>query len=61
MKNITKEEFIGLLSGAGVTSEQMQALHRSFEKRYPEQHEAFLRYLGIEARELAEIRRHSAS
>ncbi len=61
MKNITKEEFVDLLTGAGITTEQMRALHRSFEKRYPEEHEAFLRHLGIGEQELAEIRRRSAS
>lgn len=61
MKTITKEQFIALLRGAGVTAEQMQSLHCSFEQTHPGQHEAFLRHLGISEPEIAEIRRRSAS
>jgi hypothetical protein len=60
MKNITKEQFVRLLREAGITTEQMHTLHRSFEKQYPEQHEAFLRHLGIGEQERAELRSRSA-
>jgi len=61
MKNITKDQFVGLLKDAGITEAQMAAMHQLFEKRHPAQHQSFLEYLGISASEVAEIRGSSVS
>lgn len=59
-KQVTKEQFVALLKGAGVSEQQMQTLHRLFEKNHPEEHQAFLECLGIPEEKVREIRRQSA-
>lgn len=61
MKHVTKEQFVALLREAGVTEAQMQSLHRLFETRHPEQHQAFLEHLGLPAEKVREIRTRSAA
>ena len=59
MKTITKDQFVALLNEAGITDAQKQRLHALFESRHPEQHQAFLEYLGLPATAVSEIRQHS--
>lgn len=63
MKNepsfVNKGQFVAVLREAGITDAQMESLHRVFEKRHPEQHEAFLRALGADDATVRRIREHS--
>lgn len=56
---VTKDQFVALLRESGVTEAQMQTLHRHFEARYPEAHEAFLRNLQLSDAEVSHIRQKS--
>jgi hypothetical protein len=56
MKKITKDQFVALLDGAGITQEQKCSLHALFEQRHPDAHQGFLEYLGLPAGKIQEIR-----
>ncbi len=45
---VTKDQFVAILRDSGITDAQMQSLHRLFEERHPEAHEAFLRALQLD-------------
>ncbi len=51
-----KNEFVAILRECGITDEQMNQLHKSMEKRFPDSHQAFLEFLKIGAGEIAQIR-----
>lgn len=55
----TKDQFVALLREAGISDTQMQTLHRLFEQRHPDAHDAFLRHLQIPDAEVNEIRQKS--
>jgi DNA-binding transcriptional MerR regulator len=55
----SKESWVALLSRAGMTEAQMHDWHRLFEAENPREHAAFLRALGLQASEVARIRRWS--
>ena len=59
MKTITKDQFVAVLDGAGITNEQKHRLHALFEQRHPEEHQSFLEYLGLPATAVREIRERS--
>jgi len=59
--NMTKEKWIELFSEIGLTEEQMHTWHRAFEKRYPDEHQAFLEWLNIPADDISMIRTESSS
>ena len=52
-----KDEFVAVLREAGLSEEQMVAIHRSFEKLSPEGHRAFLKFLEIGEEEIQRIRK----
>jgi len=56
---ITKDQFVAVLKGAGITEEQMRRLHKEFERTAPEQHQEFLEFLHIPPQEAASIREWS--
>ncbi|PTY03199.1 hypothetical protein DB347_22230 [Opitutaceae bacterium EW11] len=61
MKTITKDQFLTVLDDAGVTEEQRKKLHASFERRFPEAHQAFLEFLGFPPDKVKAIREQSRS
>ena len=57
MKNhVTKEEWVAMYRDIGLDRSKMEQWHRLFESRHPEGHQAFLEWLGIPPKEIAEIR-----
>ena len=56
MRSITKDQFIRILTDAGIGESQTHKIHALFEERHPDAHEAFLRWLGIGDRECSKIR-----
>lgn len=61
MKHVTKDQFLAVLDDAGVTPEQRKKLHASFERRFPEAHQAFLEFLGFPPEKVKAIRDESRS
>jgi hypothetical protein len=62
MNQPTKDQFVALLNGAGVSDSQKQRLHALFEQRHPAAHQGFLEFLGLPAQAIRDIReraRHS--
>ena len=59
MKQITKDQFVAVLDGAGITDTQKRKLHTLLEQKHPEAHEGFLAYLGVAPAEIDKIRRQS--
>lgn len=57
---IDKEKWIALFHEIGVNKDQMKMWHGHFEKKYPEAHESFLAWLGLESGEIQKIREESA-
>jgi Predicted transcriptional regulators len=51
--------FAAALRGAGVGEAQMAGLHREFEKLSPDEHERFLRFIGMSDSQVRRIRAHS--
>lgn len=56
---MTKDKMVDVLRETGMSKEQMERLHRVFETKYPDDHQAFLEWLGLPATEVNEIRRQS--
>lgn len=54
-----KARWTELLLLSGFTEEDMVRWHRAFEKNAPEEHQAFLEYLGIPREEILTIRTYS--
>jgi DNA-binding transcriptional MerR regulator len=55
-----KAEWVALLRQVGFSDEDMRRWHAGFEAAAPEQHEAFLRSLGLAPAEVAAIRQAAA-
>lgn len=55
-----KSAWVALLRRAGFSDEDMRRWHAGFEATAPEQHEAFLRSLGLTPAEVAAIRQAAA-
>ena len=51
-----KGSWVEMFKEIGLSEEQMHLWHQLFERRYPEQHEAFLRWLGVGDDAIAAIR-----
>ena len=59
MKTITKDQFVAVLTEAGITDEQKHRLHAILETRHPEAHESFLQWLSLPADAVRSIREQS--
>ncbi len=51
-----KAAWVGILDASGMDDAQMQDWHRAFEANAPEAHQAFLKWLGINEDEIAQLR-----
>ncbi|MEW7974801.1 MAG: MerR family transcriptional regulator [Candidatus Thiodiazotropha endolucinida] len=58
---VTKEQWVAMLSAAGLNDEGMRNWHIEFEKSSPEAHQDFLESIGIESDEIASIREWSSN
>ena len=59
MKGFGKDDWVELFQEIGLDDGQMNRWHAAFERRHPEAHEGFLRWLGIPAAETESIRKAS--
>jgi len=53
------EQWVEVFRATGLDDAMMQRWHREFERRYPDQHESFLKWLGAPAGEILTIRNAS--
>lgn len=56
---LTKDQWVALFRAAGLDEPMMRRWHQAFEREHPDEHEAFLRSLGLGDGEVARIRRES--
>ncbi len=56
---VSKEKWVGIMKTAGFSQDDMQRWHAEFEKSAPSEHQEFLEFLHIPAKETAEIRERS--
>ena len=56
---ITKEKWVAIMKGCGLSDEQMHRWHTEFERSAPQEHEEFLKFLHIPAAEINKIRAQS--
>lgn len=59
MKNVTKDQWVEIFRAVGLTDDQMHRWHLEFEGRYPDGHQLFLEWLGIDETEIRRIREWS--
>lgn len=59
MKRMTVEKWKEVFSDTGLSDDDMQKWHKCFEKKYPEGHQSFLEWLGLERAHISEIRESS--
>jgi len=52
----TVAEWVELFEAVGLDEKKRHAWHAEFERRHPEAHEGFLTWLGLGAKDIAEIR-----
>ena len=55
--SITKEKWVEIMQAAGFNQQDRINWHREFEKREPQNHQRFLRSLGIDEDEIEAIRK----
>jgi DNA-binding transcriptional MerR regulator len=56
---ITKQKWVSIMKSCGFSKEQMHRWHTEFERSAPEEHQEFLEFLHIPAKEINAIREHS--
>lgn len=57
MKNqMSVNEWVALFEEAGVDQARREKWHKLFEAKHPDEHQAFLEWLGIEPQKIMEIR-----
>jgi DNA-binding transcriptional MerR regulator len=56
---ITKQKWVSIMKGCGLSDEQMHRWHSEFERSAPEEHQEFLEFLHIPAPEIKTIRDQS--
>lgn len=56
---LDKAVFVSALRAAQVSDAQMEAFHRAYEQTHPEQHQALLELLGMDAPAIARVRQRS--
>jgi MerR family transcriptional regulator, thiopeptide resistance regulator len=56
---VTKEKWVSIMKSCGFSEEQMHRWHTEFERSAPEEHQEFLEFLHIPAKEIKAIREQS--
>lgn len=56
MEKVTVEQWKELFREIGLSDDAMQKWHQVFEERYPNGHQSFLEWLGVEKSRIKEIR-----
>lgn len=56
MKTVTVEQWKGLFREVGLAEKDMQRWHQLFEEKYPQGHQSFLEWLGLDAGQIKSVR-----
>lgn len=59
-ETVSKDDWVAMFQEIGLDEKTMKQWHRLFERRHPEGHEAFLKWLGIAPTEISAIRQKSS-
>ncbi len=54
---MNKQNWTEMFNEIGLSDDKMKDWHRIFEKRYPEDHTEFLKWLGINEEEIPKIKK----
>ena len=58
--SVTVDEWVDMFRAIGLDEETMSLWHMEFEHRHPQAHEHFLRWLGLPAERINDIRTRAA-
>jgi len=53
------DQWVEVFQATGLDEAMMHRWHREFERRYPEQHESFLKWLNLPSDKILTIRKES--
>jgi len=56
MERLNVEQWVELFREIGLKDDDMRKWHRLFEAKYPEAHENFLKWLGMDTRQIEKVR-----
>ena len=56
MSKVTVDQWKELFREAGLSDGAMQKWHRLFEEKYPQGHQSFLEWLGLDAAQIKAVR-----
>ena len=59
MESVTVDQWIEIFTETGLSEKDMQKWHQIFEKKYPDGHQSFLEWIGLEESRIEEIRQSS--
>ncbi len=59
--HVTVDQWVDMFRTIGLNDEQMEAWHREFERRHPDAHENFLRWLDLPTERITAIRGRAAT
>lgn len=55
------DQWVEVFQAVGLNQSMMHCWHHEFERRYPEQHESFLKWLELSAADIQRIREKARS
>ena len=56
MAKVTVEQWKELFGDVGLREADMLKWHRAFEAKYPQGHQSFLEWLGLDAKKIRDVR-----
>lgn len=56
MERVTVDQWKEIFTETGLSDDDMQKWHQVFEKKYPNGHQSFLEWLGMEKPRIEEVR-----
>lgn len=59
MKRVTVDQWKEIFTETGLSDDDMKKWHHIFERKYPNGHQSFLEWLGIETSRIEEIRKNA--
>lgn len=58
-RNLSVDQWVAMLEEVGVDEKGRELWHKTFERDAPEEHQAFLSFLGLDEKEIDTIRKNS--
>lgn len=57
--NMTREQWVEVFQATGLDEATMRKWHCEFERRYPNQHQSFLEWIGLSTNDVISVRKRS--